>query len=77
MFGVADLGDGARLVEEARDHLLVRASSGWRTLIATRLPMTGCAREEDVAHRARADLLQDLVVAYRRAGLDHGPIIAP
>ena len=73
---VADLRDRARLVEEARDHLLVRRQLGMDDLERDALADDRMLREEHVAHRAGADLLQHLVVADGGADANHAEIIA-
>ena len=73
---VADLRDRARLVEEARDHLLVPGQLGMDDLERDAFADDRVVREEHVAHRAGADLLQHLVVADGGADANHVEIIA-
>ena len=68
---VADLRDRSRLVEEPRQRLLVGRELGSDHLQRHALADGRMLRQVHRAHRSLPDLREHLVVAYRRADLDH------
>jgi hypothetical protein len=73
---VPDLRHRARFIEEAEQHLFVGAELGVDDLEGDALADDRVARHVHRAHGSLPDLLQDLIVADRRADLDHGRMIA-